>query len=77
MASEILPALELEIESLDDYYVFKQFLGHEMVSDDCHVFRFWCLEKPEMEEEVFSLYLHRIMNLQDAIESERRMALDE
>ena len=68
---EVLPALEVELTSLEDYYDFKDYTGCKRISDDCYVFRFQCLEKPDMKKKVYALYLHRMMSLQDVLNGRR------
>lgn len=63
---DIMPALELEAEHYM-WYKIKEYLSCTRVSESCFEFRMRCFDPEEDDDIIYSLYLHRIKTLQDAV----------
>jgi hypothetical protein len=62
---EIIPALKMDVEGYLSYQI-KRFVGCAKISDSCFELKMECYD-PEEGDIKYSVFLHRIKTLQDAI----------
>ena len=66
---ELVAALEMEVyKVLPTWYKLEGFIGLEWISDDYLQFRLACKPDNFYRNEVYSIYLHRMLNVSQRLE---------
>jgi len=66
---ELITALEMEVYIVwATTYEFKEFMGWRRLSEDSYEFRLSCIPSEHYRRNVYSLYLHRIIKVNERLE---------
>lgn len=64
---DIVPALKMHCVAVSQWQELLEFQEWERISRDCYVFVMRCFDKDKEQEIIYSLYLHRLLELAEGL----------